>query len=194
MPITNLRPLLPPSACFVSQVGGAEGKLVKAERQNYMQTRNIVQASANVIRITNLVQGDIYKRFDDSSYSKDVKFGIVKNVYNDGEKTYVEAVEYKKSYRELEASIYVIRGDNDVSIFPATLEEIQAEFGDALTGIKKNIDDKKEELRKLEAALITTEQLVSGELQLKLQTPTFREVTQAEYNQKVREREAMVLD
>ena len=32
-----------------------------------MQTKNIVQASANVIRITNLHQGDIYKRFDNSS-------------------------------------------------------------------------------------------------------------------------------
>jgi hypothetical protein len=65
----------------------------------------------------------LYKRFDDSSYSKDVKFGIVKSVYNDGEKTYVEAVEYKKSYKDPEASIYIIRGDNDVSIFPASLEE-----------------------------------------------------------------------
>lgn len=66
-----------------------------------MQTKNIVQASANVIRIVNLQKGDIYKRFDDSSYTRDVKYGIVRNVYNNGENTYIEAVEYKKSYREM---------------------------------------------------------------------------------------------
>lgn len=159
-----------------------------------MQTKNIIQASANVIRITNLQQGDIYKRFDDSSYSNDVKYGIVRAVYNDGEKTYVEAVEYKKSYRDLEASIYVIRGDNDVSIFPATIEEIQEEFEDALSGIESAIADKKEEIKKLEAAADTTRQLVSGELQQKLQAPLFKEMTQAEYNQKVRERETRLLD
>lgn len=159
-----------------------------------MQTKNIVQASANVIRIINLKQGDIYKRFDDSSYSKDVKYGIVKNIYNDGEKTFIEAVEYKKSYSDLEASIYVIRGDNDVSIFPATLEEIKDEFQTSLTGIEKKIQDKKEEIAKLEGALETTKQLVSGELQLKLQAPTFKEITQSEYNQKIRERDQMVLE
>jgi hypothetical protein len=154
-----------------------------------MQTKNIVQASANVVRITNLSQGDIYKRFDDSSYSKSTYFGIVKAIYNDGEKTYVESVEYKKSYRDLEASIYVMRGDNDVSIFPATIEEIQDEFGDSLKGIEKAIVDKNEELRKLESALETTKALISGELQKKMQTPMFKEFTQAEFNLKLRERE-----
>ena len=161
-----------------------------------MQTKSIVQASANVIRVTNLPRGDIYKRFNDSSYSKDVKLGIVRNIYNDGESTYVEAVKYKKSYRDLEASIYVIRGDNDVSIFSATIEEIQEEFSDAdaEAGIIKSIADKSEEVRKLEQALETTQQLINGKLQQKPQTPTFKEVTQAEFNQKVREREALTLD
>lgn len=159
-----------------------------------MQTKNIVQASANVIRITNLQQGDIYKRFEDSTYSKSVMFGIVKNIYNDGEKTYVEAVEYKKSYRDLEASIYVIRGDNDVSIFPATLEEIKDEFESALGTIEKGISDKQEEIKKMEIALETTKQLISGELQSKLQTPTFKEITQAEFNQKMIERSNSLLD
>ncbi|WP_033926116.1 hypothetical protein [Sphingomonas sp. 35-24ZXX] len=154
-----------------------------------MQTKSIVQASANVIRITNLAQGDIYKRFDDSSYSRSTFFGIVKAIYNDGEKTYIEAVEYKKSYSEMEASIYVMRGDNDVSIFPATLEEIQEEFASCAKSIEKKIAEKREEIAKLEGALDTTNQLVSGELQKKLQTPVFKEFTQAEFNQKLLDRE-----
>lgn len=159
-----------------------------------MQTKNIVQASANVIRITNLQTGDLYKRFDDSQYSRDVKFGFVRNVYNDGEKTYIEAVEYKKSYRDIEANIYIIRGDNDVSIFPATIGEVENEFKDALVNIQKAITDKREEIKKLEQALETTQQLVSGELQAKLSTPTFKEMTQAEFNEKIRIQEAKKIE
>jgi hypothetical protein len=96
--------------------------------------------------------------------------------------------------RDPEASIYVIRGDNDVSIFSAAIEEIQEEFSDAEAGIIKSIADKSEEVRKLEQALETTQQLINGKLQQKPQTPTFKEVTQAEFNQKVREREALTLD
>jgi hypothetical protein len=153
-----------------------------------MQTKQIVQASANVIRITNLQVGDIYKRFDDSSYSKTVKFGIVRGVYNDGTKTFVESVEYTKSYRSIEAEIYIIRGDNDVAIFPATLEEIQEEFGNAERSIKESIEDKREELAKLEQALLTTQQLITGELQQSLQTPAFKEMSQAKFNAKQLER------
>lgn len=159
-----------------------------------MQTKNIVQASAKVVRITNLNCGDIYKRFEDSTFSKETKYGIVKAIYNDGEKTYVEAVEYKKSYRDLEASIYVMRGDNDVAIFPATLEEIKEEFSAAKEGIEKSIINKREEIAKLEQALDTTTQLISGELQKNLQEPTFKEMTQAEYNQKIREREQRAIE
>lgn len=159
-----------------------------------MQTKNIVQALANVIRITNLAQGDIYKRFDDSTYSKSIYYVIVKAIYNYGEKTYVEAVEYKKSYSDLEASIYVIRGDNDVSIFPANLDEIKDEFESCAKNIEKKISEKREELQKLEGALDTTEKLISGELQKTLQTPVFKEFTQAEFNQKMRDREALVLE
>ncbi len=89
----------------------------------------------------------------------------------------------------MEASIYVMRGDNDVSIFPATLEEIQEEFASCAKSIEKKIAEKREEIAKLEGALDTTNQLVSGELQKKLQTPVFKEFTQAEFNQKLLDRE-----
>ena len=60
-----------------------------------MHTKQIIQASANVIRITNLRKGDVYKRIDDSSYGDKVHYGVVLNLYNNGEKTYIETIEYK---------------------------------------------------------------------------------------------------
>lgn len=159
-----------------------------------MQTKNIVQASANVIRITNLQRGDIYKRFEDSSYDSGYKYGIVKNVYNNGDTTFIEAIEYKKSYRELTASIKIIKGAEDVAIFPTTIEEITEEFGTAETDLKKQISDKKEELEKLEVALETATKLISGQLQAELQTPSFKEMTQGEFNKKKLELSATVQD
>ena len=57
------------------------------------------------------------------------------------------------------------------------------------------IEDKKEEIAKLEKALDTTNKLVSDELQRELQTPLYKVMTQAEYNQKQLERKnALVAD
>ena len=159
-----------------------------------MQTKSIVQSSANVIRIVNLQQGDLYKRFDDSSYSKQTFYGIVQNIYNDGEKTFIESVEYKTNYGDIEASIYVIRGDADVSIFPATLEEVETEFARCEQNTVKKIKEKEEEIIKLNKVLQTTKDLVSGQLQAKLQQATFKTVTQAEYNEKVRATEQRKLE
>ena len=157
-----------------------------------MQTQSIVQTSANVIRITNLKKGDIYKRFDDSSYSKSTFYGIVRNIYNNGDKTFIEATEYKYSYGDITAELYIIRGDNDVAIFPATLEEIQGEFENAERSLVKKIEEKKEETKKLEKALETTLALTSGELQKEIQTPEFKEISQVDYNQILIERSRKV--
>lgn len=157
-----------------------------------MQTQNIVQASANVIRITNLLQGDLYKRFEHSEYSKDTHYGIVKGLYNDGEKTFIECVEYKKNYNGIEAQIYVIRGDKDVAIFPISLDELKEEFSSAEIKIVKQIEDKEKELTNLKGVLKITQELIDGTLQKKLQTPIFKEMTQKEYNQKLIERQKAI--
>lgn len=159
-----------------------------------MQTKQIVQSSANVIRITNLSVGDLYKRFDDSTYSKSTYFGIVKGIYNDGEKTYVESVEYEASYGDIEAQNYVIRGDDDVSIFPATVEELEMDFNNIESKLEKKIEEKRDEIVKLEKTLETTRKLISGELQKELRTPFFKELTQEQFLEKKREKEALLID
>ena len=159
-----------------------------------MQTKQIVQASANVIRIVNLSKGDLYKRFEDSSYSDKLRYGVVRNIYNDGETTFVESTEYEYKYGEVKANLYIMRGDKDVSIFPATLEELQFEFEGAESRIKEDIQNKKKELAEKEQALIVTQKLISGELQKQIQSAEFKEMTQAEYNEKIRIQEAKKLE
>lgn len=146
-----------------------------------METRSIIQASAKVIRITNLVKGDIYKRLEEGGYSNDINYGVVVNVYNDGVKTFIEALEYKVAWDEIKADRKVFSGKVDINIFPAELEEVRDCFSKALLGIEKKINEKKGEIIKLEKALEMGREFASGQLSQKLTVPEFREMSQKEY-------------
>jgi len=150
-----------------------------------MQTKSIVQASANVIRIVNLQKGDIYKRYESSSYGSDkIHYGIVNHINNNGEETFIESTEYEIDVSEMNARTKVFSGTADISIFPATLEDLENDFKTCLRRTKEKLVDKEKEVKSLIKAIETTERLVSGELQKELQTPAFKELTQAEFNQK----------
>lgn len=149
-----------------------------------MQTQSIVQSSANVIRIVNLKVGDIYKRYSDSSYDSSFYFGIVKSIDNNGEKTFIHALEYKKSYNTISASIYIIRGDKDVDIFPATLEDFKDEFKSTIDSIEKEIEKLEKQIVEKKEIIKDTQDLIHGTFCTVLTTPEFRELPRQEYNQK----------
>lgn len=149
-----------------------------------MQTKNIIQASANVIRITNLKKGDIYKRYDDSSYSSGVYYGVIKDIQNNGEQTFIEAIEYKKSYGSIEADLKIYSGEKDLAIFPATLDEVKEEFSSVVNKLEEEIKDKQNEIIKKQKCIEDTKSLLSGELSKMLQTVEFKQMTQDEFNEK----------
>ena len=149
-----------------------------------MNTKNIIQSSVNVIRITNLKAGDVYKKIEDSNYSNDsVKYGIVKAVLNNGEKTFIEAIEYKKSYSSIDAQMCIIKGDQDVAIFPTTIDEIKDELGGVSEKLRKEVVDLEKQIEGKKKCIAETELLISGELSAKLSMADFKEMTQGEYNQ-----------
>jgi len=150
-----------------------------------MQTKQIVQANANVIRVTKISPGDVYKRFEESSYSNSTFYGIVKNVHNDGENTVIEALEFKKSYSSLDINYKIFTNNTeDLAIFPATLEEMQIEVDGIEEKKKKEIKDKYEEIKKLEAEIDDVRKIRSGELMQGLKEMSYKELGQAEYDQK----------
>jgi len=150
-----------------------------------MQTKQIVQASANVIRITNIQKGNLYKRFDESGdYTY---FGIVTDVLNDGNNTIITSTEYRKSWGDMNVENKVIRGEKDFIIFPAVLEDFELEFQDVISKKEREIQNKKEEIIKAEKTIEITRKLLSGELQKELSTPEFKEMTQVEFNEKLKE-------
>lgn len=100
-----------------------------------MQVHQIIKNSADVLTITRLSPGDVYKRVVDGSAYGDatIRFGVVQDVMNNGEDSAVTALEYVSSYDgSASAELKVFTGSKPVAIFPATPGEVESHL-DALT-------------------------------------------------------------
>lgn len=154
-----------------------------------MKTQQAIQSTANVVRITTVTPGDVYKRFDDS-YDDRTYYGLVKAVHNDGEETIIEATEYRKTYSSINAEHKIIKGKKDVTIFPSTPEELNLELTDARNEQIRKIEEAKSDIEKAERLIKDIDGLMSGETQKTLKAMSYKELTQEQYNSKKLEIEA----
>lgn len=148
-----------------------------------MQTISAIQASANVIRITNVKPGDVYKRFD-KSYSDSTFYGVVRAVHNDGENAIIEATEYQYRYSSLDVQHKVLRGSDDYVIFPSSPDELNLELARAKENKLKEIKDAEEKIDKNEKIIKEIDGLMSGETIKQLSAMSYKELTQEQYNTK----------
>lgn len=146
-----------------------------------MKTQNIIQSSANVIRLVNLKRGDVFKSVKSDNYDNGITYNIVTNLYNDGENTFIEVVQYEKSYSSVNAKMRVFSGANDISIFPAEVEEVEEYFANALESIEEDIEKKKKELASQIQSFEKAKKFTSGELSKQIQSAEFKELTQEDY-------------
>jgi hypothetical protein len=149
-----------------------------------MKTQQLVQAQANVIRVTNISAGDVYKRFENEGYDKGTFYGIVKNVYNDGEKTIIEAAEYKYEYGTITPKYKTISGTDDVVLFPASPDEMNLEFESAKQTLERSIDKSLKDIDEAKDKIKALDGLISGETQKKLKSMSFVELSQTEFDEK----------
>lgn len=148
-----------------------------------MQIKQAIQSSANVIRITNISAGDVYKRFD-SSYDDRVHYGVVRGVHNDGEVAIVEALEYTKQYGDLQINLKTIRGDKDFTLFPADPNELNVELESIVRKKDRDVQTKTQEIKKLEGEIAELKGIMSGDVLRDLKAMSYTELTQAAYNEK----------
>jgi len=149
-----------------------------------METKQAIQTSANVIRITSVSAGDVYKRFDES-YSDRVYFGLVKAVHNDGVKTFIEATEYQVYYSSLNVDFKVLTGDKDYALFPATPEELNLELAKARSSQLKEIENAEEKIAKSQKLVAEIDSLMSGQRQQSLKAMSYKELSQDQYNERM---------
>lgn len=158
-----------------------------------MQTKSLIQANANVIKIVNLKKGDVYKRIEER-YSNDyeVRYGVVQNIYNDGENTHIETLEYNKSFSDISVNLRVFSGKQDLSIYPVSIEEISEHFESMILKMEKGIVESEEELAKKKKALSDGRKFVSGEMAKELSVIEYKELSQGEYNEEKKQKEEAI--
>lgn len=150
-----------------------------------MQTKQVIQTSANVIKITNVSVGDVYKRFD-KDYDDRVYFGLVKNVHNDGENAVIEALEFRAGYYNLEMEYRVLKGEKDYILFPSSPDELKLQFEDIKNRKEKDILEAEDKIKNYKKQIKEIEGLISGETQKTLRAMDYRELSQADYEEKKR--------
>ena len=74
-----------------------------------MQTQQFIRGSAEVVRVTALVKGDVYKRLEEATNYSEAKmlYGVVTDVLNNGSEAAIQAVEFTPSYGSVESKIRV---------------------------------------------------------------------------------------
>lgn len=151
-----------------------------------METKQAIQTSANVIRITSIKAGDVYKRFDES-YDDRTYYGVVKNVHNDGQKAIIESVEYCYRYNSLDVSHKVLRGEKDYILFPASPEELNFELEKAKENKQREIIECHNKIENAQNIIKEIDGLVSGETLKNLSAMSYKELSQEEFNSKMKE-------
>ena len=135
-----------------------------------MQVQQIVRASADVVTITTLRPGDVYKRVDET-YSGDavLRFGVVESTMNNGEDAAVSAFEYTPDYSSgVAVKPVVFTGNKPVAIFPATPEEVAQHMDALVTAAQEASQRADESAAKMREALARTvglrDRVLAGEL------------------------------
>jgi hypothetical protein len=89
-----------------------------------MQTKNLIQSTANIIKITNLKKGDVIKQIDKDYSSHTIYYGVVVDLLSSGERSFITILRYENRYNDLRAEIKTYGGDEDLNLFPAQPDEI----------------------------------------------------------------------
>jgi hypothetical protein len=91
-----------------------------------MKISTVLRPSAEVVQITEVTVGAVYKRLDTPSYGEPrLLFGVVTDIMHNGEESALVAIEFvPPTYGgSMEPTIRTFKGDAEVAIYPAQPEE-----------------------------------------------------------------------
>lgn len=151
-----------------------------------MQVKTLIQSQANVLRVTSLTIGNVVKIIETKYSDPEIRYAIVLDLLNSGSETFVQFLIYTKSYNSVTAEIKTYSGSKDLSLFPATIDEVSTYFGDTVKNLEREIKKEEKDLADKIIALGKVKQFAEGELSKKLSETSFEELTQAEYEDKVK--------
>lgn len=108
-----------------------------------MDTKTLVQATANVVRIINLKVGDVYKRVHKpyAGAKSELRFGVVTSIMHNGESAAITSIEVEVSYSAVTMHQKLFDTDTEVDIFEADPSEVREHFAKAEEAARKRIKD-----------------------------------------------------
>ncbi len=150
-----------------------------------METKTLIQAQVNVVKITALKKGDVVKLIEKTYSDNEIYYAVVIDMLNTGKESYLQLLRYKQSYGDITAEIVTFDGEKDLAILPATIKEVAEHFERAIDSMKVKIKVAKETLQKDINAMKKLEHFSTGELSKKLTEASFEEITQKVYNKRL---------
>ncbi len=115
-----------------------------------MNTTALVQATAQVVTITSLKAGDVYKRLQENSYGEKytMLFGVVQDVMHNGEDAVISAIEFESDYSGTEAKLKTFGTGADLKLFATTPDEVSVHFASLLENTDRAAETAARELAK----------------------------------------------
>lgn len=133
-----------------------------------MQIQNLVQVSANIVRITELREGTVYRRLTEkSSYDKtlEIRYGVVTGIVSNGEITAVTVMEFSDEYGGSPAP-RVFRESDDLAFLPCSVEEITDVLSTQIERQQHVVDTARSTYTKEVSTLATMKSIFDGTLVL----------------------------
>jgi hypothetical protein len=119
-----------------------------------MRTEHLIQPSAEVITITSLKKGDVYKRLEkDYGNTYSLRLGIVEDVMHNGNDCAFTAIEYEPNYNSVSTRSKVFGTESEVRLFAATPSEIAVHFDDVVRTAERGVEARERELADAQTTL-----------------------------------------
>lgn len=139
-----------------------------------MQITNIVKPTAQVGRVIELAEGDVYKRVESSTYDTKLVHGVITGILSNGERTTVTAIEYVPGgYSSNEVKTKIFTDTDDVAIYPADPTEFRNAIDDLETSQERAVLSSRTALERSEHLL----EQIRGLRTLEVSAPTVQSVT-----------------
>ena len=148
-----------------------------------METKTLIQASAKILRVTELHKGNVVKLVDKEYSSHEIKYGIVLDLLNSGMETYIQLLLFKKSYGEIAGELKLFKGTTDLALFPATIDEVKEDMGEAIERLGESLLKERKTLDDKFLALAKAKEFVTGKLSQDLTEASFETLTIEEFQE-----------
>lgn len=142
-----------------------------------MRVRNLIEASADVVTITTLKRGDVYKRVVPAGQFSEAKmqYGVVTSVMNNGEQGAIQGIEYALDYSAgVVAKAAVFDSETDVALFAAQPEEVREHIAEMRQAVNLKVREAEQKLGDARSLAERTAEVLDGVIELSKPDTTVR--------------------